>query len=1245
MAKIRKILLLFLFLGTQILLFSQVQYGLPKIVNYFDINNPYKSDQVWDINQTDDGLMYFTTGNYFIEYDGQNWERFIKNDNYQYFSFDIDTLTRDFYVGAKNNILVSKLENGVYKTQDIEIPERISITWRTFFRDGTAYFFINKKDVIVLNDNTIEIVHRPSNFEITRGFKVNNVIYAVSNKGIATIDGCKIDLISTKQSDIYLDDIRTILKYNDSTLLVGTLVGDLYLFNTTTGVFSDFSTNAHSYLTAGKIYNGVRIDDSTFALATLKGGLIVINKNGDLLNIFDKKNGLLSNAVYCAYVDDKKNIWLGTGMGVSRINLGSSVRYFDKRNNIDDMVNAATIFNGKIVVATSDGIFSTDANEKPYLSLQPLDYQIIYAGSFLKMTIDNLKYLIVSGKGGVTVFDENLKFNNSLEIYNATRIIQSPVVKNRLYVANFKELVAVRVTNKKETDLTVEKYFHELPFYIDNLIFDSENNLWLCQDKKLFYVVFNENESLDNYIVNFYDESNGLPNSRIYNIFDYNDEVIVSTADGLYFLIDKDVSFAKYQFAKYQTGVFNEIKESIIISHLEIDDFLFIQTNNSICRLDKKTNNFEKLYFGDIFDKTSSKLNYYNNTLFVCSKDKVISIDPVLFNSYIEVNNEFILRKIEVGNLIHKIYCSDSIVQKENFTYNILPKIDRNTNIALTFALPFYDNSESTTYHFLIQNKTKNWEKTGTTNNLIFRQLPPGKYSVKIKAISFYGLESNPITVNFTVKSKFYLSTLAIILYFIIFLLFVFVVFYYRNKKIKKKNDTLEDEIRFRKNELEQHKEELVMQSKILRKQEDLLKKESERLELATAELKQLSLVAQKTDNSVLILDNRGKIEWWNRGFTDLFAYKIKQYEDIPFRLAYKKIRPDIVKELRTYSKDKGIISYTSHEIFDNGEEIWYQTTITPVYDSSEQLFKFVVIDINISDVKSADNQILQHKQQIKAMNENFSQVTADLSITNEQLLVFSQKEKTNLLYADFLNYVFIKRSLTTKKNINFFVFDKPLDKLSGDFIWSLDYANKTFFAVGDGTGHEVKGAIVGVVGISILKEIIISNGNRDVSKILDLFDKHFYEILNSAINIKNDDYLDLALVSLDIYNQKLQYSGAKIPIYIIRKEHQYIAYTNEADRISIGMNSKKEFTNQFTKLQKDDKIYITTDGLINQFGKFGLKKYTRKRFKDFLLSIQKFSLNEQEKLFEEELEKWRGNFEQVDDILVFGVEINISSV
>ena len=132
---------------------------------------------------------------------------------------------------------------------------------------------------------------------------------------------------------------------------------------------------------------------------------------------------------------------------------------------------------------------------------------------------------------------------------------------------------------------------------------------------------------------------------------------------------------------------------------------------------------------------------------------------------------------------------------------------------------------------------------------------------------------------------------------------------------------------------------------------------------------------------------------------------------------------------------------------------------------------------------------------------------------------------------------------------------------------------------------------------------------------------------------------MDISLCILELKTNILQYSGANNPLYLIRNN---ILTEIPADHIDIGSHSIgiQEFTNHELKCEPGDLIYLFTDGFADQFGGKDRKKYQSQRFKEFLLSIHNDTMDNQKILLDREIETWKGDFQQVDDILVMGIKL-----
>lgn len=228
----------------------------------------------------------------------------------------------------------------------------------------------------------------------------------------------------------------------------------------------------------------------------------------------------------------------------------------------------------------------------------------------------------------------------------------------------------------------------------------------------------------------------------------------------------------------------------------------------------------------------------------------------------------------------------------------------------------------------------------------------------------------------------------------------------------------------------------------------------------------------------------------------------------------------------------------------------------------------------------------------------------------------------------------------------DFFVLYKPKDVVSGDFYWHASVTTTptgneegqqiVVLAAVDCTGHGVPGALMSIVGSTILNQTVKNAAINTPADALSFLNKEVTKSLNSI-----KDGMDIALCAINLKKMELQFAGANNPIYIVRNK-QFIEV--KADKQAIGADMEdahvKNFTNQLISLQKDDCVYLFTDGYADQFGGPQGKKFKYKKFQELLVEIQDNTMEEQRHILNYHHEQWRGNLDQVDDILVIGVRI-----
>jgi len=278
----------------------------------------------------------------------------------------------------------------------------------------------------------------------------------------------------------------------------------------------------------------------------------------------------------------------------------------------------------------------------------------------------------------------------------------------------------------------------------------------------------------------------------------------------------------------------------------------------------------------------------------------------------------------------------------------------------------------------------------------------------------------------------------------------------------------------------------------------------------------------------------------------------------------------------------------------------------------------------------------------------NYREKKKSLFEISEQKKIIEEKNKN---ITDSINYAqrIQEAILPPLENANSlfsesFILFIPKDVVSGDFYWYHQKNNKKLIAAVDCTGHGVPGALMSMIGNAFLNEIVNEKGIVKPAEILsELRDKITHSLKQTGEVGQTKDGMDMALLCVNDDNTRVEFSGANNPLWVCSNNGEGSVITEyKGDKQPVGYYIGKSlpFTNHVIDVKKGDTLYVFTDGFADQFGGPKGKKYKYSQLRDKLIAVQTKSMTEQKQFLLDEFAKWKGSFEQIDDVCVIGIRI-----
>jgi serine phosphatase RsbU (regulator of sigma subunit)/ligand-binding sensor domain-containing protein len=293
----------------------------------------------------------------------------------------------------------------------------------------------------------------------------------------------------------------------------------------------------------------------------------------------------------------------------------------------------------------------------------------------------------------------------------------------------------------------------------------------------------------------------------------------------------------------------------------------------------------------------------------------------------------------------------------------------------------------------------------------------------------------------------------------------------------------------------------------------------------------------------------------------------------------------------------------------------------------------------------------------IRARTREIQEKNIELQMQKEDILA-------SINYAQRIqNAVLPSEELIQKWLGDHFVIFRPKDIVSGDFYWTNVCDRYVVFCVADCTGHGVPGAFMSMMCISFLNEIVIKEKVFHAEQILNKVREMIIESLKQkGVRGEQKDGMDIALCVYNKDTSEIEFAGANNPLYIIRENNKepissdrqfenenHILYEIKGERMPISIfDTMEPFNSRIIKIRKDDRLYMFSDGVCDQFGGPSGRKFTNKALISSLFETLTPQIKDQKALLEKRIDHWQSYidprtshpYSQIDDICLMGIII-----
>jgi len=793
--------------------------GFPFLKNF--TARDYKAHpQNFAITSGADGLMYFANFAGVLQYDGHYWRLLPTGKTSRFTSLATDSK--------------GVIQCGAYgEFGYLKVADKGKMTFENYQPAGNGKQVLGKESIatfstpdgsIFVMSNAIVNAATGKTFftaeEILSAFYLEGKLYLqLKSSGLVLFLNGKIVTVGGGQLFSGAFGISAILKLDQSKVLVATSTQGLYVMDEK-GVQA-YPTEADALFRSEIITCGISVNNHGYAFGTARSGIIVLDHQGRLLQIINKQAGMNDDYVHQLYYDKNGVLWAALNSGIAMMELPAALNYFDEKAGLEGGVNAICRFQGKLYVATYQGLFVYENTLRAFRGIpgiQTACWAMLERGNEL---------LIASSEGLY-----RLSGNTASRIYDGfcLSLVADPFQPGSTFIGTPNGLFQLAASNGKT--VAVGGVNEE----VKALICDGNGKIWgtLASDKVLQY---------DPELMKFrvFDSLSGLPETTGACLALWDNTCLALLKSGTYQYQEAEKKFRKVQLADSST------RQGDWYSLMKQDP----KGQLWVCSGDQK-NIRRMVKKSAVYLEEPSEFLPVSDLVIWCvfsdpsgftwfgGPDGLISYNPGILTN---TGREYPV-KLRMISLLNDsvLFFGNTVQGNSDILKNpIIPY--QNNSIIFDFASPFYAARGVTLYQYKLEGFDDTWSDWAAVNTKEYTNLSQGIYVFKVRAMNVYGKVSSESSWSFRILPPLYMQWWAYVLYCLITAGALYLFVRIRSRQLMKEKRILEQKIEERTAEVIQQKEEIELQSEELSHKNSELEKINKLVKSINSEINFSSLL------------------------------------------------------------------------------------------------------------------------------------------------------------------------------------------------------------------------------------------------------------------------------------------------------------------------------------------------------------------------------------------------------------------